>query len=41
MFNKKAIMMWGDFFQGLIVGIIIGAVVIYLGAKEIIPIPFL
>ena len=41
MFNKKAIMMWGDFLQGLIVGIIIGAVVVYLGTKGIIPIPFL
>jgi len=39
--NKKAIMMWGDFLQGLILGIIIGAVVIYLGTKGIIPIPFL
>ena len=41
MFNKKAIMMWGDFFKGLIVGFIIGAVVVYLGTKGIIPIPFL
>ena len=42
MFNsKKGIMMWGDFFQGLILGFIIGAVVVYLGAKGIIPMPFL
>lgn len=30
-----------DFIKGLVIGIIIGAVVIYLGAKGIIPIPFL
>jgi len=32
---------YGSFIQGLIVGIIIGAVVVYLGTKGIIPIPFL
>jgi len=31
----------GDFIKGLILGIIIGAAVIYLGTKGIIPIPFL
>ena len=42
MFNKKAFMVSpGDFFKGLILGIVIGAVVIFLGAKGIIPIPFL
>ena len=30
-----------DFVKGLIVGLIVGAVVVYLGAKGIIPIPFL
>tara|TARA_Y100000310_G_C20378239_1_gene666800 strand:+ start:645 stop:776 length:132 start_codon:yes stop_codon:yes gene_type:complete len=40
--NKKAfIMSPGDFIKGLIIGVIIGAVVIYLGSKGIIPIPFL
>ena len=42
MFNKKAFLMSpGDFIKGLILGIIIGAAVIYLGTKGIIPIPFL
>jgi hypothetical protein len=42
MFNKKGfIMSPGDFIKGLIVGIIVGAAVIYLGAKGILPIPFL
>ena len=42
MFNKKAFMVSpGDFFKGLILGIVIGAVVIFLGTKGIIPIPFL
>ena len=42
MFNKKAFLMsQGDFIKGLILGIIIGAAVIYLGTKGIIPIPFL
>ena len=40
--NKKAMILdWGAFAQGLIVGIIVGAVVVYLGTKGIIPIPFL
>lgn len=39
--KKATITIWGDFFQGLIVGLIIGIVVIYLGAKGIIPLPFL
>ncbi len=42
MFNKKAIMISpANFFQGMILGFIIGAVVVYLGVKGIIPIPFL
>ena len=42
MFNKKAfITSPGDLFKGLIIGFIIGAVVVYLGVKGIIPIPFL
>ncbi len=42
MFNKKGfIMSPGDFLKGLIIGLIIGAVVVYLGVKGIIPIPFL
>ena len=41
--SKKAmiIMSWGDLLKGLIVGFILGAVVVYLGTKGIIPIPFL
>jgi len=42
MFNKKAFLISpGDFIKGLILGLIIGAVVVYLGTKGIIPIPFL
>ena len=42
MFNKKAFMVSpADFIKGLILGIVIGSVVIYLGTKGIIPIPFL
>jgi hypothetical protein len=42
MFNKKAMFVSpGDFVKGLIVGLIVGAVVVYLGTKGIIPIPFL
>ena len=42
MFNKKAFMVSPvDFFKGLILGFIIGAVIVYLGTKGIIPIPFL
>lgn len=39
--KKGFIMSPEDFIKGLVIGIIIGAVVIYLGAKGIIPIPFL
>ncbi len=39
--NKRGIIAWEDFFQGLLLGFIIGAVVVYLGVKGIIPIPFL
>tara|TARA_Y100000031_G_scaffold80944_1_gene89284 strand:+ start:153 stop:284 length:132 start_codon:yes stop_codon:yes gene_type:complete len=40
--NKKGFFMSpADFVKGLIVGLIVGAVVVYLGAKGIIPIPFL
>ena len=40
LYNKKAFMVSpGDFFKGLILGILIGAVVIYLGSIGIIPIP--
>lgn len=43
MFNGKKgfVTMWEDFFKGILIGFIIGAVVIFLGAKNIIPIPFL
>jgi hypothetical protein len=43
MFNNKKgfIMSPGDFFKGLIVGIIVGGAIVYLGVKNIIPIPFL
>jgi len=43
MFNKKGIFIMSpeSFIQGIILGFIIGAVVVYLGAKGIIPIPFL
>lgn len=40
MFNKKGFMISpGDFFKGLILGLIVGAAVVYLGSKGIIPIP--
>jgi len=40
--DKKAFLISpGDFFKGILVGIIIGAAVVYLGTKGIIPIPFL
>jgi hypothetical protein len=39
--KKGFIMSPGDFIKGLIIGIIIGGVVIYLGSKGVIPIPFL
>ena len=43
MLHKKAlfIMFPGDFAKGIILGLILGAVVAYLGVKGIIPIPFL
>jgi len=42
MFNKKAFLMSpGDFIKGLIVGIIVGGAVVYLGTTGVIPIPFL
>lgn len=40
--NKKGfIMSPGDFIKGIVIGFILGAVVVYLGAKGIIPVPFL
>ena len=39
--KKGFIMSPGDFIKGIIIGFILGAVVVYLGAKGIIPIPFL
>jgi len=42
MYNKKAVVISpGDFVKGFFVGLIVGAVLIFLGAKDIIPIPFL
>jgi len=42
MFNKKAIVTSpADLVKGFIAGLIIGALVIFLGAKGIIAIPFL
>ena len=43
MFNKKGlfIMSPGDFIKGIVIGFVLGAVVVYLGSKGIIPIPFL
>lgn len=43
MFDSKKgfIMSPGDFVKGLIIGFIIGAIVVFLGAKGIIPLPFL
>tara|TARA_Y100000294_G_C8526929_1_gene325318 strand:+ start:269 stop:406 length:138 start_codon:yes stop_codon:yes gene_type:complete len=37
--KKGFIMSPGDFIKGLLIGIIVGAVVIYLAAIGIIPIP--
>lgn len=40
--NKKGFMVSpGDFFKGLIVGIIVGGAIVYLGTTGVIPIPFL
>ncbi len=40
--NKKAIVTSpADLIKGFIVGLILGALIIFLGAKGIIPIPFL
>ena len=40
--NKKGFMVSpGDFFKGLIVGIIVGGVIVYLGTTGVIPITFL
>ena len=39
--KKGFIMSPGDFIKGIVVGFILGAFVVYLGAKGIIPIPFL
>jgi len=40
LFNKKAyITDFGDFFKGIVLGFIIGAVLIYLAAKGYIGIP--
>ena len=39
--KKGFIMSPGDFIKGLVIGFILGAVVVYLGSKGIIPIPFL
>lgn len=42
MLNKKAVFISpADFIKGFFFGFIIGVVVIFLGAKGIIPIPFL
>ncbi|MFH0868241.1 MAG: hypothetical protein V1831_02925 [Candidatus Woesearchaeota archaeon] len=42
MFNKKAMFISpADFFKGLVIGFIIGAVLVYLGVKGVISIPFL
>ena len=42
MFSKKGfIMSPGDFIKGIFIGFILGAVVVYLGVKGIIPMPFL
>ena len=39
LFNKKGmIMSWADMFKGLLVGLILGAVIVYLMRKGIIPI---
>lgn len=32
---------WGDLFKGLLVGFIAGALLVYLGAKGVINLPFL
>jgi len=39
--KKGFIMSPGDFIKGLVIGIIVGAVIVYLGARGIIPLPFL
>jgi|TARA_B100001964_G_scaffold143525_1_gene158197 hypothetical protein len=40
--NKKAfIMSPGDFIKGIIIGVIVGAAIVYLGTTGILPIPFL
>ncbi|MBS3176723.1 hypothetical protein J4457_05825 [Candidatus Woesearchaeota archaeon] len=42
LFNKRAFVTSpADLVKGLIIGFIIGAVLVYLGAKKIIPLPFL
>ena len=43
MFSKKGVFIMSpeSFIQGIILGFILGAVVVYLGSKGIIPIPFL
>ncbi len=39
--KKGFIMSPGDFVKGLVIGFIVGAAIIFLGAKGIIPMPFL
>ncbi len=39
--KKGFIMSPGDFIKGIVIGFILGTVVVYLGVKGIIPIPFL
>ena len=39
--KKGFVMSPGDFIKGLIVGFIVGAAIVYLGTKGIIPMPFL
>tara|TARA_Y100000310_G_scaffold112450_1_gene110933 strand:- start:6461 stop:6592 length:132 start_codon:yes stop_codon:yes gene_type:complete len=39
--KKGMLTSWPDIFKGLIIGFILGAAIIYLGTKGIIPIPFL
>ncbi len=39
--KKGFVMSPGDFIKGIVIGFVLGAVVVYLGSKGIIPIPFL
>ena len=41
MLDKKGFIDFGSFMQGLVVGLIIGIIIVFLGAKGIIPMPFL